>query len=91
MLGTAGSTTDPLQDTAEPVGEVGGVSGKTYFRKGRRHQTEREGWGVCGMKSEKQQKEHQGQRRKTLDQSTRMICSNMQEDKQVCWKAGVDE
>lgn len=65
MLGTAGSTTDPLQDTAEPIGEVGGVSGKTYFRKGRRHQTEREGWGVCGMKSEKQQKEHQGQRRKT--------------------------
>lgn len=43
------------------------------------------------MKSEKQQKEHQGQRRKTLDQSTRMICSNMQEDKQVWWKAGVDE
>lgn len=91
MLGTAGSTTDPLQDAAELVGEVGGVSGKTYFRKGRRHQTEWEGWGLCGMKSEKQQKEHQGQRRKTLDQSTRMICSNMQEDKQVWWKAGVDE
>lgn len=43
MLGTAGSTTDPLQDAAELVGEVGGVSGKTYFRKGRRHQTEWEG------------------------------------------------
>lgn len=43
ILGTAGSTTDPLQGAAEPVSEVGGVSGKTYFRKGRRHQTEREG------------------------------------------------
>lgn len=41
VLDTAGSTTDPLQDTAEPIGEVDGVPQKTYLRKGRKHQTER--------------------------------------------------
>lgn len=37
----AGSRTDPLQNTAECIAEVGGVSVKTYLRKKRNHQSER--------------------------------------------------
>jgi len=34
-----GSATDPLKDTAKPVNQVGGISVKMYFRKGRKCQT----------------------------------------------------
>ena len=33
MLDTASSTTDPPQDTAEPISQAGGTSDKTYLRK----------------------------------------------------------
>ncbi|KAK4818024.1 hypothetical protein QYF61_004148 [Mycteria americana] len=48
---------DPLQGTAEPVTQEGGTSVITYLRKGRKHQTGGEG---RNKKSEKQQREHQG-------------------------------
>lgn len=35
------ATTDPLQGRAEPLSQVGGISGKTYLRKGRRHWRDR--------------------------------------------------
>jgi len=77
----------------EPISEVSCVCGKTYLRNGRKHRTQSERDGKGG-KSEKQQREHEGQRRKTLDQdpqSTRMVCSDMQETKQGWWKASLDE
>lgn len=50
---------------AEPTAEFGGISGKTYLRKGRKHQREK----GKAEKSEKQQREHQDQRRKPLNQT----------------------
>lgn len=36
----AGSTTDPLQDTADPISQVCGASVKTYFKKEKEYQAE---------------------------------------------------
>ena len=54
------ASVDPLQDTAEPISEAGGGSVQMYFKKCRKCWKDREG---RTKRSEKQQREHQGQRK----------------------------
>lgn len=53
--------TDPLLGTADPSSLLGRASGKTYFRKGKKCQIEREKKGTKRMR--KQQRETQWQRK----------------------------
>jgi len=56
---SASSAVDLSQDTAEPIGQTGGISVKTYLRKGRKfHRERRRG----NQKTEIQKRDHQGQR-----------------------------
>lgn len=53
------SKIDPSQGTVEPISQAGGYSGRMYIRKGKKWQR---GRGGGSKKSEKQQRECQGQR-----------------------------
>lgn len=61
---------DPLQGTAETISQAGSASLKTYLRQGRKCQSKK---GGVNKMSEKQQREHQGERR------TRRRCSMVEQ------------